>query len=127
MDQRGSGIGRMKAAMLNHGLGPPTYDEPEGYFRVTLRGPSDNLDKLRVPSDTSASIAPAIMDQLSERQQRIVEEAVLSGKVTTGWVVKSLKVSKPTAFRDLDHLYSLEVLERKGKGRGVHYVPWHLG
>ena len=26
MDQRGSGIGRMKSAMLNHGLDAPVYD-----------------------------------------------------------------------------------------------------
>ena len=37
MDQRGSGIGRMRTAMLNHGLSTPEYALIEGYFRVNWK------------------------------------------------------------------------------------------
>lgn len=123
MDQRGSGIGRMKEAMLNHGLDMPEYDLIEGYFRVTLKGPGDDLDRLRSPSDEVAGIPPAVADQLSKRQVAILEQAVSEGKVTTGWVVSALNVVKDTAVRDLKGLCDLGLLNKQGKGRGVHYVP----
>ncbi len=123
MDQRGSGIGRMKDAMLNHGLSVPEYDLTDGYFRVTLKGPGEDLDRLRVPSDAAAGIPPAVAVQLSKRQVSILEQAVKDGKVTTGWVVTSLGIAKDTAVRDLKGLCELNLLVMQGKGRGVHYVP----
>jgi len=123
MDQRGSGIGRMKDAMLNHGLSVPEYDLTDGYFRVTLKGPADDLDRLRVPVEVGAGIPPAIVEQLSKRQISILEQAVKDGKVTTGWVVASLNIAKDTAVRDLKGLCELGLLSMQGKGRGVHYVP----
>ncbi len=123
MDQRGSGIGRMKAAMLDHGLDEPVYDLTQGYFRVTLKGPGDNLDRLRVPSGVGAGIPPAVEEQLSKRQIRILEQAVKDGKVTTGWVVSELRVVKDTAVRDVKGLCDLGLLSKQGKGRGVHYIP----
>ena len=127
MDQRGSGIGRMKAAMLDHGLDEPVYDLTQGYFRVTLKGPGDDLSRLRVPEGVSAGIPPALADQLTERQILILEQAVKEGKVTTNWVVSNLDVSKVTAVRDLKGLCDLGLLEVMGKGRGAHYVPKQVG
>ncbi len=91
MDQRGSGIKRMKAAMLNYGLGEPTYDLTQGYFRGTFIGPGNNLDRLRLPAKASTGIPPAIAEQLTERQKQIVEYVVESGKVTTNWVVANTR------------------------------------
>ena len=123
MDQRGSGIGRMKEAMLNHGLDMPEYDLTEGYFRVTLKGPGNDLERLRSPSDEVDGIPPAVAAQLSKRQISIIEQAVKEGKVTTGWVVSTLEVVKDTAVRDLKGLCDLGLLSKQGEGRGVHYVP----
>lgn len=122
MDQRGSGIGRMKDAMLNHGLEPPKYDEPEGYFRVTLYGPGDNLDRLRSPSVVSAGIPPAIADRLNKRQKAALQEVLESGSVSSGWLVKTEKVAYDTANRDLIGLADLNILVRQGKGRATKYV-----
>lgn len=127
MEQRGSGIRRMKSAMLNHGLEEPAYDLTSGYFRVTLVGPENDLDRLRVPSDAPAGIPPAVIEQLSKRQNRIMEYVVENGRVTTGWVVSTLDVSKATAVRDLKSLCELGILEISGKGRGAHYVPQKQG
>ena len=123
MDQRGSGIGRMKEAMLNHGLDMPEYDLTEGYFRVTLKGPDTDLERLRSPSDEIVGIPPAVAGQLSKRQISILEQAVKERTVTTGWVVSSLKVVKDTAVRDLKGLCNFGLLRKQGEGRGVHYVP----
>lgn len=125
MDQRGSGIGRMKSAMLNHGLDEPQYDLVDGYFRVTLKGPGDDLARLCIPASASPGISPAIEEKLTNRQKAILGQAVAEGYVTTGWVLSTLKMSKITAVRDLKGLCDLELLVLVGKGRGVRYVPGH--
>jgi len=122
MDQRGSGIGRMKTTMLNHGLDAPEYDLTEGYFRVTLKGPSDNLERLLIPAGTSKGIPPAIEGKLTNRQIKILEQVTTEGQVTTGWVTMNLKIAKDTAVRDLNRLCELGQLIKEGKGRGVYYV-----
>ena len=123
MEQRGSGIGRIQAAMLNHGLDKPLYEMFDGYFQVTLNGPGDNLDRLRVPASASPGIPPAIEAELTERHKSILERAVTEGHVETGWVLASLNVSKITAVRDLKRLCELGLLVVAGKGRGARYVP----
>ena len=123
MDQRGSGIGRMKSAMLNHGLDEPQYDLVDGYFRVTLKGPGDDLSRLRVPQGTAKGIPPAVEEKLNKRQRLILEQVVADGQVTTGWVTAHLSVAKATAVHDLNRLCELGLLAKEGKGRGVRYVP----
>ncbi|MCK5676004.1 MAG: DUF4062 domain-containing protein [Verrucomicrobia bacterium] len=122
MDQRGSGISRMKAAMLNHGLDAPVYDLTEGYFRVILKGPGDDLARLRIPSGASAGIPPAVEEQLNGRQKAALQEVLESGSVSSGWLVKKARVSYDTANRDLIGLAGLKVLVRQGKGRASRYV-----
>ena len=122
MDQRGSGIGRMKAAMLNHGLDAPTYDLTDSYFRVTLKGPGDDLDRLMIPAGTPAGIPPALEKQLNRRQKAALQEVLKSGSVSSGWLVKSEEVTYDTANRDLIDLSNLGILARQGKGRATKYV-----
>lgn len=43
-------------------------------------------------------------------------------KITNDAWQKAVKVSDATATRDLEHLTELGVIEKKGRGRGVHYV-----
>lgn len=122
MDQRGSGIGRMKEAMLNHGLDTPEYDLTEGYFRVTLKGPGDDLDRLRIPAGTSAGLPPAVEEQLNARQKAALQEVLMSGSVSSGWLVKAKGITYDTANRDLAGLADLDILVRQGKGRATRYV-----
>ena len=123
MDQRGSGIGRMKSSMLNHGLPEPLYDLIDGYFRVTLEGPGDDLDRLKEPSDTHGIIPAAIEEQLNERQRKIMGQANAVGIVTSGWCLKTLSISYNTAYLDLSGLVDKGLLVRTGKGRSTRYQP----
>jgi predicted HTH transcriptional regulator len=122
MDQRGSGIGRMKTAMLNHGLNGPEYSLTEGYFCVTLKGPGDDLDCLRIPAGASAGLPPAVEEQLNARQKRILAYVSETGLVTSGWCRKEFDVTYNTAYRDLSALVELRLLNQKGKGRSTRYV-----
>ena len=123
MDQRGSGIERMKNAMLEHGLDTPLYDEIDGYFRVTLHGPGRDMGKLITPKKIGHGLAPTLMMQLNDRQKIILEQAVITGRITTGWIVVNLGIAKDTAVRDLNNLCKLDLLVKNGQGRGVFYVP----
>jgi predicted HTH transcriptional regulator len=67
-------------------------------------------------------ITPAVEAQLNERQRKIVEHVVEHGTVTTGWCMARLHVVRDTAHRDLLHLVGLNILVRRGAGRGATYV-----
>jgi len=122
IEERGSGLRRMKDATLDHGLDPPTLGEDTGYFEVRFSGPGDNVDRLRVP-DSSLRVTPAVEAMLNERQRRILAYALEAGRVNTGWCMNALGVARDTAHRDLTALVNLGLLERTGKGRTVAYIP----
>ena len=105
--------------MLKHGLDEPKLAIEDDYFVVTLPGPGDNLDRIRVASTQDSQI----LTHLSERQQQIVRQAVLAGSVTASWCVDNLQISRKTAFVYLRQLVELEYLRKVGVGRGTEYKP----
>jgi len=118
MEERGTGILRMKAAMLQHGLDAPQLAYKDDYFVVTLPGPGNNLDRIKVPAQRDNKV----LETLSERQQQIVQQALLAGSVRPSWCVENLQISRATAFRDLNRLTEFGVLSKQGEGRGTKYV-----
>ncbi len=122
IEERGGGLQRMRDSMLNHGLSAPELALVDAYFEVTLRGPGDNTDRLRVP-DSMRLVSPALEARLNKRQKRAVAEALRAGSVTTGWCVKHLGVTYNTARKDLANLAELGVLRMEGKGRAARYAP----
>jgi predicted HTH transcriptional regulator len=124
MEQRGTGFARMRDAMLDHGLDEPKIDQQDGFFVVTLPGPAGNFDRIRTPASTSGPVTPAIEAQLNERQRKAMSEVFASGSVTSGWMVKKLKITYDTANRDLIGLAELKLLARVGRGRASKYVPY---
>ena len=59
---------------------------------------------------------------MNKRQRKILAHALENGFVTTKWSMDSLEVARDTAHRDLVRLVKLELLTRKGAGRGVKYI-----
>jgi ATP-dependent DNA helicase RecG len=121
IEERGSGFRRMRDQMLNHGLDQPLLDTNTGYFQVTFPGPGDNLDRIRV-AETRLLVTPALEAQLNKRQRKIMEHVLETGSVTTGWCMKTFRVVRDTAHRDLVNLVELNLLVSKGAGRGAAYV-----
>ena len=122
MDQRGSGIGRMKAAMLDHGLDAPVYDLVEGYFRVILNGPGDNLERLRTPAGASPGIPPAVEEQLSDRQRDILTRLAAGQQISSARCMKLYGISRQAINVDFSKLLELAIVKRVGAGRSTHYV-----
>lgn len=122
MEQRGSGMGRMKKAMLDHGLDAPHYEEIDGYFKVTLKGPGNNLNRLRLPRETDHVFPLSIENQLNDRQKKILTQILKEGSVTSGWCRKNLPVVYDTIRRDLIALKNLNIIQVQGLGRTARYV-----
>lgn len=124
MEQRGSGMGRMRAAMIDHGLDTPQIEMSDGYFQVILFGPGDDLKRLRVPEKANSTIlTPSTESQLSRRQIKIIKYALVNGSVTRNWCMTTFKIGHDVAHKDLSGLSSLGLLEQKGKGPATHYIP----
>lgn len=121
IEERGTGFRRMRDQMLNHGLEQPLLGTDTGYFQVTLPGPGEKLQRIRVP-EARLPVTPALEAQLTNRQKRIINEVLKTGHVTSAWCVHQLGVAKDTAHRDLVELMKLGILRPQGKARSTRYV-----
>jgi predicted HTH transcriptional regulator len=122
MEERGTGIARMRDAMLNHGLDAPLITIADNEVVVTLKGPGDDMDRIRIPENITGGLTPSVAARLNERQKAILAEIVQNGSVSTGWITKTLGIVKDTAARDIKELVGSGLIEPKGQGRGRHYI-----
>jgi len=122
IEERGSGFRRMRDQMRGHGLDQPILGADTGYFQITFPGPGENIERLRAPEERLL-VTPAVEAQLNERQRQILAHALETGSVTTGWCIETLGVVRDTAHRDLVGLVELNLMIRKGSGRGAKYAP----
>ncbi|SPD72747.1 Transcriptional regulator with a HTH domain [uncultured Desulfobacterium sp.] len=120
MEQRGSGIRRMQAAMLDHGLKSPEYVFRDGYFTVTLRGPGDDINQIKPPIE--AGILSSIEERLTDRQRHIVEWLAAGQTITNRECQERFDISKVTATKELRALVEAGFAEQIGKGRSVRYI-----
>lgn len=121
MEEMGTGVLRMRQAMLDHGLKPPEYALTDKCFVVIFRGPGGNLGRLRMPS-ISDHPSRAVEERLNSRQKKILAEVARHGFVSSGWCRKHLSVAYDTIRRDLIGLMNMGMLESRGKGRSTRYV-----
>lgn len=121
IEERGSGFRRMRDQMLNHGLEAPLLSADMGYFQVAFPGPGDDLDRLRAP-EIRLQVTPAIEAQLNERQKNIMVHVLNEGAVNNRWCRAHFNVVYNTAYRDLQGLVELGLLEQVGSGRNVQYI-----
>ena len=62
------------------------------------------------------------MNKLTERQLNILEFIKKSGKVSNREIKNYLgNISRVTIVRDLDFLLDMDLIQQKGKGRGIYY------
>ncbi len=114
IEEKGSGLGRMRDTMVAHGLRPPLFDFRDGYFIVILPGQEEIWSNVRV--------SPAMLAALEEPQRKIVQLVLAKGRVATDEVAKQLRVDPRVARRYLQKLRTLNVLEARGEGPKQHYV-----
>ena len=121
MEQRGSGLARMRDAMLDHGLDEPTYTEQDGYFVATFAGPNGNYDRLKVPEGTVGFVTPAIEARLNERQKDMIGRLISGEELTSRKCQKFYKLSAQAVYEDFQKLIRLGVIRKIGSGRSTRY------
>lgn len=78
--------------MLNHGLDEPLITIADNEVVVVLRGPGEDMNRIRFPENITAGLSPSVAAKLNERQKVILAEIVKNGTVSTGWITKTLGI-----------------------------------
>ena len=108
----------MTAAMEQHGLPRPQFEELSGEFVVTLIGPGEKFMQ---------EAKPAWMQGLNERQVKAMEYVSRHGRVTNLEYQELCGVSRSTAKKELQALVMRGLLQQQGTGRYAHYVLAGIG
>lgn len=112
IEERGSGLARMRDAMVKHGLEPPLFSVEDGYFVVTLRGTrrkteKDKRDKLDLV--------------LNEMETKLVSLLRKRGQLAASECAIKLKVDVTTARRYLRNLMGRGIVVQSGTGPKTKY------
>lgn len=122
MDDRGTGIRRMRELMQQRGLAAPSFVLRDDELVLTMMLAVEVAESA-VGGSTPPTVAskPPIPIGLTEDQAAIMEGVSRQGFVTTGWCVKNRGLPRVTAWRLLQELVQKGVLVEEGVGRGVKY------
>lgn len=120
MEERGTGIRRMRGSMLDHGLDAPTFAFDGNDFVPTLPGAADDLARIKTPEAKASQ--PDERGHFTARQKAILDQVALQGSITNGQVQERFEVVRDTAFRDLTVLTKEGLLRLRGRGRSTRYL-----
>ena len=113
MEKAGTGIKRMRDAMLKQGLKEPKFDISEYFFIATFYGHT------RETLEGIAQGAEAVA--LNERQKRAVEYVEANEFITNTIYTQINHVHRNTASKELVDLVNKKIFIQKGKGRGSQF------
>lgn len=121
MERFGTGIGKMKKFMKEHGLPAPEFSEEGDFFAVKFYGPGDNILDL-APSIPQHRQTDLRQLGLNDRQIEALRLMVNEKRVITNELYQAInKVSRRTALRDLRGLVESGQVKAKGIGKGTKY------
>lgn len=122
MEDRGTGIIRMTSAMLDHGLDQPLFSLDDGCVVVTLPGPNDNLDRIRVPVSKVIGLPPSSESRLSSRQKEIAQLLLHGEELTSRYCQQKYNISRQSVAKDFNVLISEGLAKVVGAGRSARYI-----
>jgi len=108
IEQWGTGTNRIIEECLNHGLPEPLFEEITDSLVLTFR-------KYRITEDA--------LDELNERQQKVVNYLIKHGKITNKEYRRlNPNVTDRTALNDFNELIRKSILLAKGEKKYRYYV-----
>ncbi len=114
VEKAGTGIRRMKDAMETAGLKEPKLEVSENFFMITFFGhKKEGLGEISRGGEIIG---------LNERQKRALEFVKVNGMLTNKEYRELNKTSRETAKLDMEKMVKLEIIKRKGGGRGTYYM-----
>ena len=122
MEERGTGIRRMRNAMLDHGLELPRVTLDEDRFVLTLPGPGDDLSRIKSPASTTDDLPRSVMEQLNQRQVAILQRLAAGEELTSAQMQRNFSITRDTVARDMATLIELNLVRKTGKARATRYI-----
>ena len=116
MEGFGTGIARMKARMREHGLSDPILEVEKQFFRVTFKGPKEDIFKVVKPKRTDLR-----KKGLNDRQIKALAYVFDRGIISHKEYCKLFDVNNFTAFKELKELVDKGFVKQHGKGIDSHY------
>lgn len=121
MEKFGTGIGKMKRLMKEHGLSEPKLAEEGNFFVVKFYGPGEKILDL-VPSIPKERQVDLRELGLNERQIEALRLMVNEKKVITNRLYRErFRITDRTALRDLDFLLKKKLIKREGFKKDAVY------
>lgn len=104
--------------MSDHGLPGPVFESRAGFFIVTFYGPGDGLLDL----EPEEGVTDLTEIGLNERQIEALRQMVNERRVlVTDEYARLFRISRATAYRDLNDLVLRGLAMRRGRGRSTSY------
>lgn len=121
MEKFGTGIGKMKRLMREHGLSEPKLAEESDFFVVKFYGPGDKILDL-VPSIPKERQVDLRELGLNERQIEALRLMVNEEKTfTIKQYIEKFKVTDKTARTDIGELVLKNFIEKIGRTKGAYF------
>lgn len=122
MEERGTGIRRMRRAMLDHGLEVPHVALDDDRFVLTLPGAGDDLSRVKAPASAMGDLPESVMDDLNKRQITILKRLAAGEELTSAQMQRDFAVTRETVARDMAALTELKLARKIGKARATRYI-----
>ena len=122
MEERGTGIRRMRRAMLDHGLELPRVALDEDRFVLTLQGPGDDLGRIKAPASAAEDLPRSLLEELNQRQVTILKRLAAGEELTSAQMQRDFSVTRDTVARDMATLIELKLAQKTGKARATRYI-----
>lgn len=121
MEKFGTGVGKMKRLMKEHGLSKPEFSEEGNFFVVKFYGPGDKILDL-VPSIPKERQTDLKELGLNNRQIETLRLMVNEKKTfTISQYIEKFKVTDKTARVDLKELEIKNFIEKVGRTKGAYF------
>lgn len=122
MEKFGTGIGKMKRFMKEHGLSAPQFSEEGDVFVVKFFGPGDKILDLvpSIPEERQTDLKKLGLNERQVEALRLMvnERIVFSNKMYRD----RFKVSNQTFVRDMRLMTKIGQVKSIGKGRSLRYL-----
>jgi ATP-dependent DNA helicase RecG len=122
MEERGTGIRRMRRAMLDHGLELPRVALDDDRFVLTLPGPGDDLGRIKAPASVTEDLPNSVLEELNQRQVTILKRLAAGEELTSAQMQRDFSVTRDTVARDMATLIELKLVQKTGKARATRYI-----
>jgi ATP-dependent DNA helicase RecG len=115
IEEKGSGLLRMRDLMLQRGLRSPRFEQEGTYIILTFFGEEHAWRNIRV--------SPEILDEFEYRERQILNLLIEHGSISTSKCAKYLDVDPTTVRRHIRRLINKhDIVEPVGEGSKRRYV-----